>query len=79
MKALSYQDERGRGGGGLWYCKSDRTELSTNSNVNCTGLHNLRLMRKQQQIKSPGFKLAGFALQGCFSLKRHQKQRFNDL
>ncbi len=50
MKALSYE-ERERG----WRCKNERTELSTNSNVNCTGLHNLRLMRKQRQIKSPSF------------------------
>lgn len=44
--------ERGRRGRG-WYCKNQLTELSADSNENCTGLHNLRLMRKQQQMKSP--------------------------
>lgn len=45
---------RGRRGRG-WYRKSEQRELSTNWNGNWSSLHNLRLMRKQQQMKPPSF------------------------
>lgn len=48
MKALSYGRERGRKGS--WGGASKR-----GCPVNSAGLHNLRLMRKQWQIKSPSF------------------------
>lgn len=62
-----------------WHCKKEQTEPSTNSNVNCSGLHNLRLMRKHRQIKSPSLYPSWISSTGRFSLKRHQKQYFNDL
>lgn len=75
MKAHSYQGG-GEGEGG-WDVPA-RVALSTNLNVNCAGLHNLRLMRKQQQINLPRFIPHGFAPLECFSLKRHQMHCFND-
>lgn len=68
---------RGRRGRG-WYRKSEQRELSTNWNGNWSSLHNLRLMRKQQQMKPPSFSPPfSFAGPGWFSLKRHLKQCFN--
>lgn len=54
MKTLGYREGGGVGGGG-GTVRASKKELSTNWNVNCTGLHNLRLMREQQQIRSPSF------------------------
>lgn len=59
--------ERGKGG---WYCKNEQTELSTDSNVNCSGLHNLRLMRKQRQIKSPSFYPCWLGSTGALFIKK---------
>lgn len=51
MKALRKRE----GGGRARCCKSERMELSTNWNGSRTGLHNLRLTRKQQRMKPPSF------------------------
>lgn len=61
----------GHGGGGRErYCRNEQTELSTNSNVNCTGLHNLRLMRKQRQIKFPSFYPGWLCSTGALFIKK---------
>lgn len=59
MKAPRHQERRKRG---------EEAELSTASNGEHTGLHNLRLMRKQALINLTRFSTVGFALTECFLL-----------
>ena len=67
MKAVSDQEEREGTG---WHCKKEQTEPSTNSNVNCSGLHNLRLMRKHRQIKSPSLYPGWISSTGALFIKK---------